>query len=190
LSDAGAELGLIGAGDRDAFTRWLARAERPLRASLATFARRVDVEAVLQETLLRVWQVAPRVQPDGAPEPLLRLGVRIARNLALSELRRARLDPAELEVLERAAHAAAPPADREAGPADPLLRAHIARCCAALPPRPAAALEARLTAAGAEPDRVLADRLGMRLNTFLQNFGRARKLLLDCLRRQGVVVEV
>jgi RNA polymerase sigma-70 factor (ECF subfamily) len=29
-------------------------------------------------------------------------------------------------------------------------------------------------------------RLGMKLNTFLQNFTRARKLLADCLRSRGV----
>ena len=33
-----------------------------------------------------------------------------------------------------------------------------------------------------------AERLGMRLNTFLQNFTRARKLLADCLERQGVAL--
>jgi hypothetical protein len=29
----------------------------------------------------------------------------------------------------------------------------------------------------------------MRLNTFLQNFTRARQLLADCLRKRGVVVD-
>jgi hypothetical protein len=28
--------------------------------------------------------------------------------------------------------------------------------------------------------------LGMRANTFLQNFTRARKLLLDCLQKKGI----
>ena len=33
-------------------------------------------EAVVQETLLRLWQVAPRHTPDGRPDSLLRLGIR------------------------------------------------------------------------------------------------------------------
>jgi RNA polymerase sigma-70 factor (ECF subfamily) len=32
--------------------------------------------------------------------------------------------------------------------------------------------------------------LGMKKNTFLQNFGRARKLLVECLRKRGVDLEV
>ncbi len=38
------------------------------------------------------------------------------------------------------------------------------------------------------PDRSLAEALGMRLNTFLQNVARARRLLADCLREAGVAV--
>src|SRR6266540_1570421 len=76
----------IGAGDATAFARWLAGAEGRLRDSLRSFAARVDTEAVLQEALIRVWQVAPRVTPDGKPDALVRLGVRIARNLAVSEV--------------------------------------------------------------------------------------------------------
>ena len=34
----------------------------------------------------RVWQVAPRFKPDGRPDALLRLAIRIGRNLAVSEL--------------------------------------------------------------------------------------------------------
>src|SRR5262245_62061828 len=78
----------IATGDADAFARWLAAVEHSLRGSLRSFSASVDVEAVLQETLLRVWQVAPRFVPDGRPNGLFRLGIRIARNLALSELRR------------------------------------------------------------------------------------------------------
>ena len=63
--DLDAELPSIIAGDADAFGRWLAGAERPVRESLRSFAAVIDAEAVLQEALLRVWQVAPRFQPDG-----------------------------------------------------------------------------------------------------------------------------
>jgi hypothetical protein len=51
----------------------VARWRRGPRGSLRSFAERVDVEAVVQAALVRVWQVAPRVRPDGRPEPLLRL---------------------------------------------------------------------------------------------------------------------
>jgi DNA-directed RNA polymerase specialized sigma24 family protein len=171
------------AGDADAFARWLAGAEPPMRESLRSFAAHVDVEAVLQEALLRVWQVAPRIVPDGRPQALLRVGVRIARNLALDEARRLRasVEPADLE---RAVDDASLAAARRAP--DPLLRRAIEECRAELPPRPAEALTARLAAAGAEPDEAVAARLGMRKNTFLQNFGRARRLLAECLQRRGI----
>ena len=91
-----------------------------MRLALRSFAAVVDVEAVLQEALLRVWQVAPRFVPDGKPNGLLRLGVRIARNLATSELRRTRARPVDdLEDTIRAPVAAAP---------DPHLRAAIVAC--------------------------------------------------------------
>jgi Ca-activated chloride channel family protein len=61
----------IAAGDADAFGQWLAGAEPRVRGSLASFARVVDVEAVLQEALVRVWQVAPRFTPDGQPDSLI-----------------------------------------------------------------------------------------------------------------------
>src|SRR5688572_20626218 len=83
----------IVARDTHAFGAWMAGAEMPIRESLRSFARVIDVEAVLQEALLRVWQVAPRFVPDGAPNGLLRLGVRIARNLAISEVRRTKALP-------------------------------------------------------------------------------------------------
>ncbi|MBM4063884.1 MAG: sigma-70 family RNA polymerase sigma factor [Planctomycetes bacterium] len=137
---------------------------------------------MLQEVLLRCWQVAPRCRPDGRPNGLLRLGLLAARNLAISELRRLRTAAAAIAELERAS-------DRDVGqwrPADPLLRERIADCRRKLPRQPQAALAARLGDAGAGEDRALAARLGMKLNTFLQNVTRARRLLADCLRRAGV----
>jgi DNA-directed RNA polymerase specialized sigma24 family protein len=180
-------LAAIGAGDAAAFGRWLAGAEDRLRGSLRSFAEKVDVEAVLQETLVRVWQLAPRVVPDGRPHALLRLAIRIARNLAISDLRRRRLEPVEPETLERLADAAdsITPLDRWQ---DPLLRRAIEECRKRLPARPGQALEARLESAGAEPDALVAQRVGMRPNTFLQNIVRARRLLADCLRRRGIDV--
>ena len=175
-------LGIV-AGDPEAFARWIAGAEPPLRASLRPFAAGVDTEAVLQEALLRLWQVAPRVERDGKPNALLRLGVRVAHNLALSEARKHRADPVEDAALERAMEHAGLGLD-PATP-DPLLREVIARCREKLPGKPAEALRQRLEHPGA-PDVELAQALKMKLNTFLQNFTRARKLLAECLERHGV----
>jgi DNA-directed RNA polymerase specialized sigma24 family protein len=176
----------IGAGDLEAFGRWVAGAEPVVRGSLRPFAARVDAEAVVQETLFRVWQVAGRFLADGRPNGLLRLALRIARNQALDEMRRLRTMPADPATLARLA-------DDPAGAVqpvepDPGLRQAIEDCRRKLPPRPAAAIAARVDGDGVTPDRMLAAALGMRLNTFLQNVSRARKLLLDCLETRGVRV--
>ena len=170
---------VIVAGDSAAFGRWIAGAERPLRKSLRSFSSRVDVEAVLQEALLRTWQIAPRVEWDGKPNPLLRVALRIARNLAIDEVRRARTVSVSDEEFDVLAFAVT----RET---DPLLRKTILECREKLPAQPARALDARVQSSGSEPDATLALKLGMKLNTFLQNFTRARKLLADCLRARGV----
>jgi DNA-directed RNA polymerase specialized sigma24 family protein len=181
--DLDQELDGIVAGDPDAFGRWVAGAEAPLRATLRSMAAWVDCEAVVQEALLRVWQVAPRCRRDERPNALLRLAARIARNLAIDELRRVRkVDGVEVEDVEAVVVA-------EPRMVDPLLRKAIEECRKALPGKPAAALTARVESAGGDADAVLAARVKMRLNTFLQNVGRARKLLAECLRRRGVGVE-
>lgn len=179
--DLDRHLAAIQQGDADAFARWLAGAEQPLRRSLRAFATEVDGEAVLQETLLRVWQVAPRCTPDDKPNGLLRLGLRIARNLAIDHLRRHRA--CHVELTEGDAPAVEPTLP------DDELRAAIARCRDQLPDRPSAALAARIDNRAADPDRTLAERLGMKLNTFLQNITRARRLLADCLRRNGIELD-
>ncbi len=176
----------IGAGDAAIFASWLAAREARLRDSLRSFATRVDVEAVLQEALVRVWQVAPRFVPDA----LLRLAIRIARNLAVSELRRSRLDPMDAEFLERALADADGPSPGPDRGSDPMLRQVIEECRRQLPRKPAEAIQARLDSGGAEPDAVLAERLRMRRNTFLRNVTRARRLLADCLRRRGIDLAV
>jgi RNA polymerase sigma-70 factor (ECF subfamily) len=65
------------------------------------------------------------------------------------------------------------------------LREVIRRCEEKLPGKPALALRQRLDHPG-EPDLALAEAVKMKLNTFLQNFTRARKLLAECLERHGV----
>ena len=179
MIDLDAHLSAIAAGDPDAFGRWVAGAEPSLRAGLRSLAARIDGEAVLQEALLRIWQVAPRCVPDGRPNVLLRLGARVARNLALDELRRLRTlttDDIDAAVVEPLAPRAP----------DPLLRHAIEVCRGKLPKQPRAALAARVEAAGGDPDERLAERLHMKLNTFLQNVGRARKLVAECLARHGI----
>lgn len=176
MSDLDVHLAAIAAGDAGAFARWMAGAEPVLRAGLRRFAAQVDAEAVLQETLLRVWQVAPRFVSDGRPDGLVRLGHRIARNLAVSELRKRGGQAPE----------ALPSARIDPRPPDPMLRGVIEGCREKLPAKPAQALDARLQSGGLDPDDVLAERLGMKKNTFLQNFTRARALLAACLERHGV----
>lgn len=181
-ADLDVHLSGVQAGDAQAFAAWMVGAEPSLRRGLRSFARQVDVEAVLQEALLRVWQVAPRFVPDGGRNALLRLAQRIAWNLAIDEVRRqARSTPVDPEVLAAGVDDAQQVDDR---PPDPLLREAIGRCREKLPPRPAQALSARLD--GGLPDATLAERLGMTRNTFLQNVTRARKLLLECLARAGI----
>lgn len=184
--DLDRELPAIVDGDADAFARWVAGAEPALRRVLRGFAARVDVEAVVQEALIRVWQTAPRFVPDGRPNALLRLAARIAQNLAVSELRRLELCATEDDALARLGEEMGAVDARP--PPDPLLRKHIEACRERLPDRPALALAERLGAAGGEQDDHIAARLGMRLNTFLQNFTRARKLLAECLSAHGVNV--
>jgi RNA polymerase sigma-70 factor (ECF subfamily) len=176
----------IAGRDVEAFGDWMRGAEPRIRDSLRSFAARVDVEATVQETLLRVWQVAPRFVADGRENGLLRLAIRIARNLAISQLRRYRAEPAEIEAIEREAVAGESVA---APPSDPLLRRRIEECIHGLPRQPGRALASRLDGDGLQPDGALAESLGMRLNTFLQNITRARRLLAECLARHGVDLE-
>jgi DNA-directed RNA polymerase specialized sigma24 family protein len=167
----------IASGDKSAFALWMSHCEAPLRDSLARFARSVDTESVLQEALLRTWQAAPDFASDQRPNGLFRLAVRIARNLAIDILRKRR----EVHVApehDEPAEAWAPP--------DPMLRAKIHACHAALPDTNRRVLDARISSEGASSDEVLAVAHGMKLNTFLQNFTRARKLLAECLQRYGI----
>jgi RNA polymerase sigma-70 factor (ECF subfamily) len=187
MLDLDRHLPAIAAADPGAFGDWAGAAEGELREGLRGFAAAVDVEAVLQEVLLRAWQLAPRLRPDGRPNALLRFALRTAHNLAVDEARRRRRVVAEGdEALQRRLDALC-----EAGPAapDPLLRRLIESCRDRLPGKPRQALEARLAAAGGEPDQAIAARLGQKPNTFLQNFTRARRLLAECLKGRGVALD-
>jgi RNA polymerase sigma factor (sigma-70 family) len=171
--------------DPNAFAEWLAGAEHRLRASLSRFARTVDTEAVMQECLLTVWQVAPRVEPDGKPDSLLRYAIRIAHNLALREIRRTRPDVVDPEVIAESISDILVP---EVSQYDEL-RSTIDRCQEQLPIKPREAISARLAGAGI-PDKHLARTVGMTLNTFLQNIRRARLALAKCLRKHGYILGI
>ena len=115
----------------------------------------------------------------------MRMAQRITRNLAVSAARRHRMVPLDGSW---AAGEEDPslPAVEPANPPDPGVRAAVGSCLDQLPARPRAAIDARIEADGGEDDHVLAARLAMRLNTFLQNVTRARRLLAECLRRAGI----
>lgn len=72
----------------------------------------------------------------------------------------------------------------EPTPGPGLTRA-IQECLAALQGKPRETLRAWLEAVIVESDRELARRVGMTVNTFLQNIVRARKAMTECLRRHG-----
>jgi RNA polymerase sigma factor (sigma-70 family) len=176
----------IAARDVEAFGHWMRGAEPRIRGSLRSFAASVDVEGVVQDTLLRIWQAAPHFVPDGRENALLRFAIRTARNRALSQLRRRHAEPMEIERIEREAQGHDDPAAGPARAHDPLLRRRIEECLRRLPRQPGRAIAARLDSDGLQPDEVLAGGLAMRKNTFLQNVTRARKLLAECLTRHGI----
>jgi DNA-directed RNA polymerase specialized sigma24 family protein len=173
------------AGDAEAFAAWVRLVEFPLRGSLRRFARAVDVEAVMQEGLLRMWRLAPALRLEGE-DASLRFSLRLLHNLAVSEARRLRrFEPLDTDPT------GGPPLNRvdPDPPSDPLLRRVIQDCIARLPRQPRVAILARLQEGGHHPDSVLAGRLNMKKNTFLQNVVRARKLLAKCLEGRGVRLE-
>jgi RNA polymerase sigma-70 factor (ECF subfamily) len=183
MTDLDHLLPAIADGDDTAFGQFVAAAESRIRSSLLPFATTVDIESVVQECLLRLWQVAPRVVPDGRPNAMLRLGIRIARNLAVSETRRR--PGTTSTALGDDASDVEPSVEPEEP--DPMLREIIARCRELLRGKPAEVLAARLGGPW-RADADLAAELGMLTNTFLQNFTRARRQLAECLRRHRVDV--
>jgi RNA polymerase sigma-70 factor (ECF subfamily) len=132
---------------------------------------------VLQETLLRAWQFAPRVTRDGGGNSLLRYALRTGRNLAIDHTRKtARLAPVA-EVPEVPVPAVEP---------DHALQRWVRVCLEALPERAGLALRARLGDQGRSHDRDLAATVEMTLNTFLKNISRARRMLAECLAEHGI----
>ena len=169
-------------GGAEAFAEWMSMVEIPLRRSLRRFARAVDVEVALQETFMRMWLVAtdPERTLEGAGASL-KFAFRVARNVALEEIRRNRLDRfVDLDELERL-----PEGTCDLEPGDPALARAIAECFERLPGKPRRALRERLEG-DVLADRALAARMRMSLNTFLQNIVRARRAMERCLEERGV----
>ncbi len=173
---------LARAGNQEAFAQWMATVEIPLRRSLRRFARAVDVEVVVQETLMRMWLLTVNsetvIEGENAS---LRFAYRVARNVAFEEIRRYRSERLiEMDGLDNL------PEGRMEDPVpDPALARAIRECIDRLPSQPRKALSARVTD-GTLPDRQLAEALSMKVNTFHQNIVRARRLLSDCLQRRGI----
>lgn len=166
-------------GDPAGFADWVRLVELPLRRGLARFAHAVDVEAVVQDALLRMWRLAPTLALEG-PDASLRFAHVVAKNLAREELRRARrFEPLPDDGAHDIAIEPEPPAD-------PALRRIIVRCFGKLGGRPKRALALRLAGGAPRPDRELAAELGMTVNTFLQNVVRAREALRKCFAKHGL----
>ena len=169
-------------GDHGAFEQWLQLVELPLRRSLKPFAAAVDCEAVLQEALLRMWVLAPRLTLEG-PAASFKYALRVTRNLAITEARRGGRE-VSAEALAPAPRVGSPRPPMEVS--DPWLRELLRACLRALPDRPQAALLSRLAP---RPDRDSAALLNMTLNTFRQNIVRARRTMAKCLAKSGVELE-
>ncbi len=181
MTEADQAFGLIQGGDPEAFARWMALVEAPLRRSLQRYARDLDTEVILQETLMRMWMIGAREQDLDGEDASLLLAFGVLRNVRREEERRLRIavrrDGDRPE--DHPDVATCNPALPDAG-----LRRAIARCFARLPGQPRKAMTARLHDSAS--DRDLAEELGMKLNTFLQNIVRARKALARCLEESGV----
>jgi len=173
------------AGDEGAFTAWMRAVEVPLRAKLRSVSSEVDVEAMVQEALLRMWGIAHSGRTLEGPDASFRLARAVVRNVVNEELRRLRrhggppADPwPEGDEVEIAGPASEPP--------DPLLRRIILGCLDKVPGIPAQAIRARIELGHLLSDRGIAVRLQMRTNTLLKNIGRARRFLAQCLEENGV----
>ena len=170
-------------GEVDAFSAWVRRVEPELRRRLRPFARVADVEAVIQEALLRMWKLAPTLELTGENASMRYLAT-IARNLAAHEARRWGAEVPLVDDQGEVFEIAAPPTLA----ADLPLRAAILECLKRLSGAPARALRSRLEMSE-RPDRELAVLTMMKLNTFLQNVVRARRAVAACLDSKGIRLE-
>ena len=169
----------VRSGDRIAFGDWMGRVERPIRFSLSRFARNVESEVVVQETLMRMWLLAQEPRELKGPDASLRFAIGMARNIALGEARRREREVSlpEDDVIEE---------PRPEPPSDPGLARAIRDCLDRLTGQVAKAIVARIESGHRLSDRALAQLVGMTTNTLLQNIVRARRKIADCLEAKGV----
>ena len=124
-----------------------------------------------------------RSRPLSGENASLRFAIALARNVGRSEARRL-----GCETLLPPENLPEPAADPDP-PSDPGLRRAILACVERLAARPLEALRARTQLGGLLPDRDIAARVGMSINTFLQNIVRARKQVAACLEQKGISLE-
>jgi RNA polymerase sigma factor (sigma-70 family) len=182
-----AEWQRIVARHADDFTRWFARCDILLKQTLRSFADTIDVEAVVQETALKVWQHAAAITPDGRTAFLFRWARTVALNAARTGARRAthpaagyrRDDGRSNHRTDR--HDETKDHDDRDRRIDPYLQDRIKRCVERLPPDQRRVLKARIDDEGRRADRDLAEALGITFDSIRQNLSRARKSLEKCL---------
>ena len=169
-----AELHAIATRDLEVFSGWFARCEIPLKTSLRSFQSFVDVEAVVQDTAIKVWLEASRIRPDGRSGFLLRWARTVALNAARNAARR------------HGRQASMPDREEIAGDVRPMsdvfLRTRVQRCLERLAVPQQLAFRARLDDRGSRTDRELAASIGMSFDAFRQSMTRGRKALVACLR--------
>ena len=169
--------------DQDVFGHWLKQHEIPLRLALRRFADLVDVEVVVQETAIVVWERAATIVPDGRRGFLWRWAVTVALNKARNEARRsARIGP---NVTSQIEEKLLDPTSVRPRP-DQMFIARLNRCRAQLPDTLGRALAVRIEDNGQRSDRELAASIGVSFDAFRQSLARGRKALRQCLSTFGI----
>jgi RNA polymerase sigma-70 factor (ECF subfamily) len=172
--DDGALLAAYAAGDIAAARRLTLRlAPRLIATATRLLADATEAEDVAQETMLRLWRLAPDWRP-GAAQPAT-WAHRVAVNLCLDRLRRRPASP--LEAAEAVEDPAPPPlaaleaADRAAA---------LAAALAALPDRQRAAISLRHFEERSNPE--IAESLGVSVEAVESLLARGRRALSRALR--------
>ena len=175
----------VQAGDQDAFASWMKLVEMPLRRMLRSYARAVDVEALFQEGMLRMWVLARRLHLEGR-DASARYAWTLLRNLARAEVRRAgRWEWIPAETIEGDDRFSLQPDPTP----DPGLARAIRECLEKLPSMMREAIEARVHLGSNLPDRTIAVWLGTTRDAFVKNVSRARQAMARCLGRRGISLQ-
>ena len=170
--------------DQDAFGRWVTQHEIPLRLALRRFAELVDVEVIVQETAIVVWERAATIRPDGRRGFLWRWAVTVALNKARNEARRTARLAHDVTSTELENELADPDSARTQP--DQMFIARLNRCRSQLPETLGRALDVRIEDNGQRSDRELATSIGVSFDAFRQSLARGRKALKQCLSSFGI----